>query len=180
MLTTLGNAKAWLSLTSATDDALLTRLIQAASGLIESYCNRQFASQSYTETRDGNGRPILLLGNYPISAVSSVSVNGRPIPQAGAFGVPGYRFNSDSILLTGYLFERGLKNIDISYTAGLATIPPEIEQACIELVALRYKERDRIGHVSKSLAGETVTFFVGDMPASVKTTLGQYKRVAPL
>ena len=68
------------------------------------------------------------------------------------------------------------QNVAVTYTAGFAATPPEIEQACIELVALRYKERDRIGHVSKGIAGETVTFQQKDMPPDVQTLLDQYRR----
>ena len=62
------------------------------------------------------------------------------------------------------------------YTAGYAATPPEIAQACIELVCLRYKERDRIGQVSKNLAGEIVAFTQKDMPADVQTLIDQYRR----
>jgi hypothetical protein len=67
--------------------------------------------------------------------------------------------------------------VRLAYTAGYAAIPAEIEQACIALVALRYKERDRIGHVSKSLAGETVAFSQKDMSDDIKTALLAYKSV---
>jgi hypothetical protein len=75
-----------------------------------------------------------------------------------------------------YVFSRGFQNVVVGYTAGYAATPPEIEQACIELVALRYKERDRIGQASKNLAGEVVSFAQKDMPADVQTMLAQYRR----
>ncbi len=59
-------------------------------------------------------------------------------------------------------------------------LPGDIEQACLELVALRYKERERIGHVSKSLAGETVSFTQKDMSDDIKLALQPYRLVAPL
>lgn len=55
--------------------------------------------------------------------------------------------------------------------------PPEIEQACIELISLRYRERSRIGENSKSIGGETVSFNVKDFPEGVKTILNNYRRV---
>lgn len=180
MLTTLEHVKAWLGVQSVSDDALLTRLIESASALIESYLQRTLAHQPYSETRNGCGKPIMLFGHYPVSAVESVKVNGREIAPSAGFGLPGYHAERESLLLIGSVFDRGLGNVELRYTAGYAEIPPEIAQACIELVALRYKERDRIGHQSKTLAGETVTFFIGDLPASVKTALAPYRRVAPL
>jgi hypothetical protein len=56
-------------------------------------------------------------------------------------------------------------------------IPNEIEQACIDLIALRMKERDRIGVVSKAVGTETVSFSQKDMPDSVQTLLNQYRKV---
>lgn len=65
---------------------------------------------------------------------------------------------------------RGI-GITYSYT------PPEIEQAVIELVSLRHRERNRIGENSKSIGGEVVSYSVKDMPDSVKTILNNYRRV---
>ena len=44
-----------------------------------------------------------------------------------------------------------------------------------------YRERTRIGEVSKSLgSGSTVTFSQKDMSDAVKTLLSQYRAVAPV
>lgn len=60
-------------------------------------------------------------------------------------------------------------------------VPQDVEQACWELVGLRYKEKDRIGIQSKSLGGqETVSYFSGNMTASVIGLLNDYRRVAPI
>lgn len=178
MLSSLDQVKAWLSLSNNTDDALLMRLIGAASAFIETYLGRSIACRDYREIINGNGKPILLLANYPVRAVTQVLVDGRSLPATTALGLPGYRFDDLSLFLAGEIFRRGHQNVEICYQAGYAQTPPDIEQACIELVALRYRERERIGHQSKSLAGETVSFFIGDMPASVKTLLAPYRKVA--
>lgn len=181
MLTTLTNVKTWLGLLQNNDsDALLTRLIAAASAFIESWCGRSFAVQNYSELRSGTGNDMLMFGAWPVTAVASVTVDGRPIPAASDFHSPGYRFDDNAVVLQGYLFTRGRRNVALAYTAGYAAIPAEIEQACIDLVALRFKERDRIGHQSKSLAGETVTFFIGELSPSARAALAQYKKVVPI
>lgn len=180
MLTTLPNVKAWLNLTTSDSDELLTRLIVAASTFIESWCNRSFGVQEYTEHRNGTGSDMLMFGAWPVTAVTSVTVNGRAIHAAADFDTPGYRFYDLSVVLQGYQFVRGRRNVTLTYTAGYAAIPPDLEQACIETVALRFKERDRIGHQSKSLAGETVTFFIGELSHSARAVLSQYKKVVPI
>jgi hypothetical protein len=182
-LTTLANVKAYLSppLTTSTDDALLSRLITAASQFIQSWLNRGIATASYTDTRNGTGGMRLFLRNRPVTAIAAVTVDGVAIaasspPPLGA----GYLFDDSSVYLIGRAFTKGLQNVVVQYSAGYAATPPEIEQACIGWVALRYKERDRIGQMSKNLAGETVSFQQKDMPADIATLLDQYRNLVPL
>lgn len=185
-LTTLAKAKEWLQIPTAqtTDDALLTRLIDSASGFIESWLSRKgnFATASYTDKRDGTGGDIISLSNYPVTAISSLSVDGVVIAASPDGGVlqTGYGFDSNNLWLSGFIFTRGRRNVAIAYTAGYTSVPSEIENACIEIIGERYRTRDRIGHVSKSLGGETVAFSQKDMSDHLKTTLQQYKRVVPL
>ncbi len=178
-LTTLDNVKAWLGLDQTTDDVLLTRLISAASGFIQKWCCRSFASQDYTEVRDGTGTRRLAFANYPVTAVTGLVIDGRPIPASAGFGQPGYVFADIMLTLHGFVFERGLSNVAIAYTAGYASIPLDLEQAAIELISLRYREIGRIGIASKSQAGETTSFITRDMPSSVATALAKYQKVIP-
>jgi hypothetical protein len=61
------------------------------------------------------------------------------------------------------------------------TTPPEVAQACIEFVALRYRERTRIGELSRSLGGaETVAYAQKDMSDAIKTLLQRYRLVSPI
>ena len=82
---------------------------------------------------------------------------------------PGYIFTDIMLVLIGYGFNRGMANVMVSYTAGFATVPLEIEQACIELIAFRYREAQRVGMSSKGMLGETTSFIVRDVPPSVAT-----------
>lgn len=180
-LTTLANVKSWLNVSTTTDDTLLQRLLSAASGYIQAWCNRVFAEASYTDTFNGKDKTKQMLGNYPVLSVTSVTVDANVIPPSTAVTVPGFVNDIYSVMLRDYWFCRGIQNVVISYTAGYATIPLEVEQACIELVALRYRERQHIGEVSKTAGGaETVSYSQKDMSDGIKTILGNYKKVVPL
>jgi hypothetical protein len=186
-LATLADVKSWLhtgqSAFPSTDDGLLTRLITAASRFIQSWLNRQLASGDWQEVRDGTGGQRLAFANFPVSAVLALSIDGLEIPPAssdGGYGA-GFVFTPTELALRGYVFTRRAQNVIVTYTAGFTTIPPDIAQACIELVCLRYRERTRIGEVSRSLSGsETVTFSQQDMSDDVKLLLLQYRAVAPV
>lgn len=179
-LTTLDDFKAYAKVNATTDDALLRSMITAYSAAARSFMNRDITTASYSITRDGRGTQMLLLPQFPITAVSSVIVDGMPISAQTAFGLPGYRFTDTAIILDGFRFTRGFGNVQVSFTAGYAVVPADIAEAVNEWVALRYKERDRIGHVSKSLEGQTVAFITKDMPDSVRRALNQRLSIAPL
>jgi hypothetical protein len=184
-LTTLADVKAWLQTGQAalptTDDALLTRLVSAASQYIQTWLNRQVASADYLEIRDGTGGHRLQFACFPVSTVLSLTIDGQPVPLAPSIIAAGYRFSPTQLSVRGYRFNRGAQNVVVAYAAGYSATPPEVAQACIELVSLRYRERTRIGEVSRSLGGaETVTYAQKDMSDATKTLLQQYRLVAPI
>ncbi len=186
-LTTLGDVKAWLQTGQDpfpdTDDALLARLITAASRFIQSWLGGQIAPGDWQEVRDGTGGRRLAFANTPVIAVLSLSIDGIAIPPApsdGGYGA-GYVFSPIELALRGYLFTRRAQNVIVAYTAGFAATPPDIAQATIELVAQRYLERTHIGEVSRALGGaETVSYSQQDMSDDVKLLLSQYRVVAPV
>lgn len=192
-LTTLANVKAWLSISTVTDDAILSRLITSISGYVTAWLNRSLLTQSYSESRTGTGSNTLALANYPCTAVESLVIAGQSIAASPDGMLAGYVFDDRFIYLVGNAFASSTfpssapgkfpkwppLGVKISYTAGFETTPFEIEQAVIEWLSLRYTERGRIGQQSKSLQGEVVSFFIGDMPASVKTILNNYRKIIP-
>jgi hypothetical protein len=183
----LSDVTAWLQTGQnpfpATDDALISRLITAASQFIQTWLQRQIAVGDWIEIRDGDGGQRLAFANFPVTQVWSLSIDGLSIPPApsdGGFGA-GYVFSPTELALRGYVFTRRVQNVSVTYAAGYASVPPDIAQACIELVALRYRERTRIGEASKALmSGETVTYSQKDMSDDIKTLLSQYQAVAPV
>ena len=184
-LTTLGDIKGWLQTGQAafpaTDDALLTRLVSAASQYIQTWLGRQIASADYLEIRDGTGGHRVQFACFPVTVVLSLTIDSQAVPAAASFNAAGYRFSTTQLSVRGYTFNRGAQNVVIAYTAGYSTTPPAVAQACVELVALRYRERTRIGEVSRSLgSAETVAYAQKDMSDAIKTLLQQYRLVAPI
>lgn len=176
-LTTLAAVKQYLQIeqSDTSADLLLQRMIDAASATIENYCSRTFLSASYTEVFDGNGNRKMALSNFPVINVSSVVVNGQSIPLRSTPTGVGYTFNDITVKLVGYRFDDGMDNVAITYTAGLAIVPADVDIACCEMVAIRFKTLDRIGVTSKSLAGESISFTTSDFSDPVKRVLDQYK-----
>ena len=142
-LATVEQIKGYLAIGSVADDALLARMLDAASGFIQTWINRSLELQSYSALLDGNVSDTMVLRNFPIVSVAELRI------------------------------------VRVSYQAGFAAPPADLTQACIEMVSLRYREKDRVGLVSKGLAGETTAYSLKDMPESVRTLLNRYRRVVP-
>lgn len=192
-LTTLTTTLAWLGCQS--DDAFgtLQRVITATSVEIQNIIGRNIKSASYVATFDGRGRSRIMMPNSPITAVASVSIllGATQVPiQPRSLGQPGF-FWSDKFVYVDppYRFEKGMQNVIISYTAGLATVPSDIEQACLTLVKTVMDSSNYSAALQKAKSGQTQLDFsfaltklhglTGIMPPAVFRSLAHYQRVAP-
>src|SRR4051794_17045821 len=90
-LVTLAVVKAWLNIPGPTaDDVVLGGLITQSSLKIINHINRNWLlPKTYTEVLDGSGKMALLLRNYPVTSIASVTVDGVSIP-AGSWQSNGY------------------------------------------------------------------------------------------
>ena len=178
--TTLANAREYLGVKTANDDNLIDWLIKSATAFITNYLSRDILSAHYTEYRDGAGGVILSLLNSPVTAIATLEVDGVAIPLAASTVAAGYTFNDRQIYLRGYQLNRGFQNVKIVYTAGYAAVPDDLQQACLELVAFKYRSRDWTGQSSKIIGGENVTYITKEIPDAVLGTLKRNSRVAPI
>lgn len=132
-LTDLADLKAWLDVQSADDDALLGTLVTQISRMILSHCDRgSFLPMLHTETRDGGDEDAIVLRQWPVSAIQSLTINGTMIAPAsplvpGGARTPGYVLESpgrappgrmQKLSLRGLRFLPGVQNVTITYQAG--------------------------------------------------------------
>lgn len=178
---TITDVKEWLGIPASNinSDPLLSTLISSASSYIENWTNRTFSQTTATVTVNGNGSALMLVKDYPITAISSVMIDNVAIPLSDG-STYGYLFDDETIYLIGYKFTKGFQNVKIGMTYGFATIPTDLKQVCVELVGSKFKEKERIGVSSKTLAGEVITFDIKDIKEHNKSILNNYNRVVPL
>ena len=133
-LISLATVKAFLNVTDPSkDDATLGMMITQVSRAIISNINRNsFLPRSFSEIRNGDGKQKMMLKNFPVLSISSLTVDGTAITAAPALlpNAPtssGYVFepaddeppgSNQSIMLRGLCFNRGGQNVLVSYVAG--------------------------------------------------------------
>lgn len=179
-LTTLSAVKAYKGLGSSDLDATISALIPRAEAAVLAHLSRVIEQGAVTETRDGTGGMMLLLREWPVVSVATVKVDGQTIPLAAALGQAGWAIAERTLILNGYRFTRGMRNVQIVYTAGYSATPGDIEQAVIETVLLSLERRTHLDVSSKSLAGETISFITAQLSPSARQLLQPHRRVAPL
>ncbi len=169
------------------DDALygvFTPLIEAASAAIRRYCRRDFSSQEYTEEFDGDNSSALFLRQTPVTAVDAVTVNGTVL-DASAFHwnargrvALADQLDSAAILWRGR-FPEGVQNVSVTYTAGYAAVPADIQSACADLVTFWYNRGKNLGIASKSAGKGTTSYTEEEIPSPIRVVLNRYYNAAP-
>jgi hypothetical protein len=171
-----------IPITNTGDDGLLRSLADAANAAIAKALQRNVLTASYSQTRNGTGTSRLMLPNFPVTAVSSVTLVGPP-SQIGAglstqvltLGVD-YTFDVYGLLAyRGLKWPKGVQNVAVVYVAGYSNMPADLIHAASKVGALRYRELERLGQKSKVIDTENITFDLAEFPPDVLATVERYK-----
>lgn len=169
----------------------IQQCVSAASLYILSACSvDNFNTADYSETYSGNGASRLFLRNWPVTGITALTINGVAITASTAWNTPGYTFDKTSLILrpgtlafpntVPGIFTKGIANVQVSYTAGFATIPADLAQAAIEIAANTYVkgQNPMKSSISSGVGGATGTVKFGpEITATAQQTICRYQRV---
>lgn len=176
-LTSVADVKTYLGIQVVTDDTLLAQLVTRASAAVEAWCGRSFASTSYSESYNGRGGDVLPLRHAPVTAVASVTIDGLVLSPSPAIGQRGWMLDGNVLRLVGACFTCGVQNVAVQYTAGYTVLPSDVVQATIDLVALKFKQKSKVGNASETIGQQTTAYTFGRIPADVQAVLQPHRRV---
>ena len=162
-------------------DDVWQAIVSGVSAWVCTAINRDVTQQSYVAALDGHGGFVQTLPQYPVASVSSVAIDGQPIPQSVDPCTPGWVLTGvrSLALRGGYRFARGYANVAVSYVAGYATVPADLALVAARLSALTYVERTRVGLTSQQIQQEQIQYAYGQLSARDRQTLDQYRNVVP-
>jgi uncharacterized phiE125 gp8 family phage protein len=181
-LCTLDDVKDHLRISSSDHDAFLTSLLGRVTTFIEGYCHRTFAETTHTEYRTGDGERDMVLRHKPITSITGIE---------DVYGGAGFNYDGDDehdywecdyeagilYLLQDVFPSSPVQTVKVTYTAGYATVPEDVRQVAVELVASKWylKERQAEGVQSISFGGEQKTYRRDELTPMQVQALAPYR-----
>ena len=141
----------WLGVPA--DDAKLLQALGAASSRFRGAVRHHVSFVAGdTVTLDGNGKESLLLPAAPVTAVTSVMVDGAALVYD-----TDYRWSEDGFLRrVGQFWPDKLRCIEVVYSHGYQLIPEDIAEVVIDQARAQYTVRP--GLTSMTVGGQSVGF----------------------
>jgi hypothetical protein len=151
------------------NDGWMTKVIARTSTQAEQYCNRIFAVQTYAETYRGgitgrDGEPLILAQAPVDPATIAITIDGAALDPANDLAL-----DQDAGLVyritTPYLWQSSTSLV-VTYTAGFAEIPYDVQQAVLDLCTMDNagRGRDPMLRAQESPGLGRQEFWVGGMP----------------
>lgn len=150
------------------EDKLKQIILGAVSSYIRAYTNNDITLTKYTEIGKLDGQQFYSTSARNIKQILSISVDGTDLNS------DKYKSYVDSIYFPNSNYNP-YQNIEINYIAGEEEIPEDIKFACIQIAAIRYNERSRIGIISQNNSGSSVSYDVSKFPAWILECLNTYR-----
>lgn len=201
----LQDVRTWLGIddSNTDEDSELSRLITSASLEFMNEIRRQdlFPAGDYTDRLCGNGEHELFLKHYPINSIASVKLNGSALDESDGT-ITGWFFDTDNpfpedrqkLIYIGGCWPCSyyrIANLEITYNAGYSTVPEDIVQAVIELVAFKrgfgqLQAQDQtaawlqLGDYQQNLSTGPTTLKASEvsLPMSVQSVIDRYARTS--
>ena len=183
-LITLDELKTYLGVSGTENDALYELLINNVTDWIETYTERRFAETAYTDEKyDGCDYCKLVLKQYPVNSGETFTIDER-LTVGGSFSeITSTDYTVDyprGIVCWTSNFKEGCQNYAVTYTAGYSTIPNDLKQAAMMLIAGLLdlsKGASKTGNVkSETLGDHSVTFgTITENNQAVFLILNKYK-----
>ena len=170
-----------IPLTNNVQNTVVDLFVNAASQMIETYTDRKLVSvQQPDEYHHGRRQNFIQPRQWPVTSIVELRIdNEREFTDATTLIDASDIFIADAgqtILYDGH-FPNGFSNIRVRYVAGYATIPADLQLACLWLVEWYYRHRERqdIGRTSSSKGDESVGV-LSNMPEMITEIIESYKR----
>ncbi|HZV12295.1 MAG TPA: hypothetical protein VFA55_03705 [Candidatus Kapabacteria bacterium] len=159
----ISTLKSYLNITSTTYDTVIDELQSFVDGRIADMCNQSILQTTATYTFNGNGMVMKVLPNFPVTALSSLSIRSSLTNGWVSVGTLGtdYELTDDNRVYYPAGFVGGIRNYQAVYTYGYVTAPESVQQVALEMCDIIYKNSDIKGNPESRLGRGNISFSEG-------------------
>ena len=172
-LTTYANVKSFLDLADDAHQTLLTSLVTRASDFVIAHTGRAIidpgSGNEITEIHDGIGKSLITLRDYPVATITGMTLHSsadQTFDATTLIAAADYYVDlpmGQILRKSGVGFGFGRKSVQVVYRPGygetVTDVPGHVEDAVIELIALKYRMREKLGITSDSLGDASRSFY---------------------
>lgn len=180
-LVSLVDAKAWCAVKTAdtTYDTILENFIDGVSWEFNKYTNRLLKARDITAYYTGDGSDKLQLPEYPVNSITSIYIDVDRAFTADT-ELTDYQFYDIGIIVSeDQAFPNIAKSIKITYNAGYATIPYDLQMAAkdqIKWLFKRHRQNQEGGSTITTQNGTETLTETGELLTTVKGILDRYRK----
>lgn len=127
---TLDKMKEYLKVSTTADDDLIIEMIQEARIWVEKRCGISIVEKEVTAILEVMNEQELPYGPIQKDTIAVLNSEGDTVTDPVLIGLDG-----------GYISLRGNGRFEVSYTAGMATVPQDLQGAIKAYVAFSYENR---------------------------------------
>ena len=179
----LADLKSYLNKTDTGDDDELGFVLGAVHAEMDLTTRRTLYETAHTEYQDGNDTDGLFLENWPVSAVTSVNVDGLRDFGTDTLEDSGDYFTNTELGIVYHnsgSWPAGHANIKVVYTAGYTadTVPADLQRVVLELASIAWQKRKNKNHDVSSESGgdKSRTYFTEPYPPHIEEIIAGYRR----
>lgn len=175
-LTSPQAVKNYLNIDDENSDSVISDLISRVSKEIEVYCNRNFKKDTRIDYFNGDGQSSIQLKDYPIIEITSIHDDyDRAYGSDTLIDSDDYTFDPDQgIIYFEAPLTKGLRNVKVTYVAGYATVPQDLELAAILDVIAAFNETKTLVIIQEGQ--ESSSFKVSDLRKRANSIKDRYRR----
>lgn len=178
-------SQTWLGNPPIDDATTFSNMVNATNQSVAAFLGRDPTSQMFTELYSGNGGQTIIPRHFPVTALTSITVvtPGWSAYTQTAIDVTQVVIDRDELVWPFGCFPRGVKNVQVVYTAGYLSTDAEMQQirsaAFITLKAMWTGRGADQNSSSQSFSGVMSQSFwsngPGSMPPQAQAILLPYK-----
>ena len=175
--TTVANVKAILNIPDTVSqwDTLLDTIVAMVDSEIIGLIGHNIDSTAYVEKYDidSETQNEVVLNQFPVISVAYVTDAG------GTVSTDNYYADLEPGVIRlknmGSFFTEGRQQVEVSYTAGYATTPPDLSYAA-SVLCVQHFNISRHAGIKKGIIGNYQFELKGDLPDEVLRVIARYRR----